>query len=65
MSETTDAGYARTVGRIGKALHGEDAAGRLKALAALARAGFPRAVAEAVLRMGEDEAEARIAAFRA
>lgn len=31
LSETTDAGYARTVGRIGKALHGEDAAGRLLA----------------------------------
>lgn len=42
-----------------------DGAARLKALAALGRAGFPRAVAEAVLRMEEDEAEARIAAFRA
>lgn len=31
LSETPDAGYARTVGRIGNALHGEDAAGRLLA----------------------------------
>jgi regulatory protein len=37
---------------------------RQKALAALARAGFPRAVAEAVLRMDAEEAKARIARFR-
>ncbi|WP_439576934.1 regulatory protein RecX [Elioraea sp.] len=37
---------------------------RLKALAALARAGFSRAIAEAALAMDPDEAEARIAAFR-
>lgn len=37
---------------------------RQKALAALARAGFSRAVAEAALALGADEAEARIAAFR-
>lgn len=42
----------------------EDAAARMKALAALARAGFPRAVAEAVLRMEAAEAEGRIARFR-
>ncbi len=42
-----------------------DEAARQKALAALARAGFPRAVAEAVLRMESAEAEARIARFRA
>jgi regulatory protein len=41
-----------------------DAEARHRALAALARAGFPRAVAEAVLAMDEDEAEARIARFR-
>jgi hypothetical protein len=29
LSETPDVAYARTVGRIGKALHGEDAANRL------------------------------------
>jgi regulatory protein len=33
---------------------------RLKALAALARAGFSRAIAEAVLRADRDEAEARL-----
>ena len=37
-------------------------ADRLKALAALARAGFPRDIAEAVLRADRDEAEARLAA---
>ncbi|QXM23430.1 RecX family transcriptional regulator [Elioraea tepida] len=37
---------------------------RRRALAALARAGFPRSVAEAVLAMDAAEAEARIAAFR-
>jgi regulatory protein len=37
---------------------------RLKALAALARAGFPRGVAEAALDMGGEEAEARLAALR-
>lgn len=37
---------------------------RQKALAALARAGFARAVAEAALAMDAEEAEARIAAFR-
>ena len=37
---------------------------RRKALAALARAGFPRALAEAALAMEAEEAEARIAAFR-
>jgi len=38
------------------------AADRLKALAALARAGFPRDIAEAVLRADRDEAEARLRA---
>jgi regulatory protein len=38
---------------------------RRKALAALARAGFTRDIAAAVLAMDGDEAEARIAAFRA
>lgn len=52
--------------RVGPFARGaEDAAARLKALAALARAGFPRGVAEAVLRMDHAEAEARIARFRA
>jgi regulatory protein len=37
---------------------------RLKALAALARAGFPRGVAEAALDMDPEEAEARLAALR-
>lgn len=37
---------------------------RQKALAALARAGFSRAVAEAALALDADEAEARIAVFR-
>ena len=37
---------------------------RLKALAALARAGFGRGVAEAALDMDPDEAEARLAALR-
>lgn len=37
---------------------------RLKALAALARAGFPRGVAEAALDMDPDEAEARLVALR-
>jgi regulatory protein len=37
---------------------------RRRALAALARAGFPRAIAEAALAMDAEEAEARIAAFR-
>lgn len=37
-------------------------ADRIKALAALARAGFPREVAEAVLRADRDEAEARLLA---
>lgn len=37
---------------------------RRKALAALARAGFPRSIAEAALAMDRAEAEARIAAFR-
>jgi regulatory protein len=37
---------------------------RRRALAALARAGFPRALAEAALAMDVEEAEARIAAFR-
>lgn len=41
-----------------------DAAVRLKALAALARGGFPRAVADAALDMPAAEAEARLAAFR-
>ena len=41
-----------------------DAEARRRALAALARAGFPRAVAEAVLSMDAAEAEARIARFR-
>jgi regulatory protein len=51
--------------RIGPFARGaEDDAARLKALAALARAGFPRGVAEAVLGMDEAEAEARIARFR-
>lgn len=37
---------------------------RLKALAALARAGFPRGVAEAALDTAAEEAEARLAALR-
>lgn len=37
---------------------------RLKALAALARAGFPRGVAEAALDTDPEEAEARLAALR-
>ncbi len=37
---------------------------RLKALAALARAGFPRGVAEAALDMDPEEAEARLVALR-
>ena len=37
---------------------------RLKALAALARAGFPRNVADAALDMDPDEAETRLAALR-
>lgn len=43
----------------------QDDATRRKALAALARAGFPRAIAEAVLAMDAAEAEDRIARFRA
>lgn len=42
----------------------EDPEARRRGLAALARAGFPRAVAEAVLAMPAEEAEARIARFR-
>jgi len=38
-------------------------ADRLKALGALARAGFPRDIAEAVLRADRDEAEARLRAL--
>jgi regulatory protein len=41
-----------------------DAEARRRALGSLARAGFPRTVAEAVLAMDEGEAEARIARFR-
>jgi regulatory protein len=37
---------------------------RLKALAALARAGFPRAIAETALDMAPDEAEARLFSLR-
>jgi regulatory protein len=40
-----------------------DAPGRLKALAALARAGFSRDIAERVLRADLDEAEARLRAL--
>jgi regulatory protein len=51
--------------RIGPfAARAEDAEARRRALAALARAGFPRGVAEAVLSMPHAEAEARIARFR-
>ena len=39
-------------------------AARMKAMGALARAGFPREVAEAALEMGPAEAEARIIAAR-
>lgn len=42
----------------------QDGEARRRALAALARAGFPRDVAEAVLALDADEAEARIARFR-
>ncbi len=41
-----------------------DPEARRRALAALARAGFTRAVAEAALRTGRDDAEARIARLR-
>jgi regulatory protein len=41
-----------------------DAEARRRALGALARAGFPRSVAEAVLALDAAEAEARIARFR-
>ena len=37
---------------------------RLKALAALARAGFPRGVAETALDMAPEEAEGRLATLR-
>ncbi|MBY0332438.1 MAG: RecX family transcriptional regulator, partial [Acetobacteraceae bacterium] len=39
-------------------------ADRMKALAALARAGFPRAIAEAALDMDPDQAADRLAAGR-
>lgn len=42
----------------------EDAAARLEALAALARGGFPRAIAERALDMDAEEAEARLIARR-
>ncbi len=64
-AELAAAAVAARRRRIGPfAAERPDEAGRRKALAALARAGFPRAVAEAVLRMDVDEAEARIARFR-
>ncbi|UFN47011.1 RecX family transcriptional regulator [Roseomonas sp. OT10] len=43
---------------------GGDPAARLRALAGLARAGFPREVAEAALDTDPDEAEARLIAAR-
>lgn len=64
-AELAAAAIAARRRRIGPfAVAPADAAARQKALAALARAGFPRAVAEAVLRMDPAEAEARIARFR-
>ena len=42
----------------------EDAPARLKAMGALARAGFAREVAQRALRMAPDEAEARLLASR-
>jgi regulatory protein len=51
--------------RIGPFARGpEDAAARLKGLAALARGGFPRAIAERALDMDAEEAEARLLARR-
>ena len=41
-----------------------DAAGRLRELGVLARAGFPRDVAERALRLEPADAEARVAALR-
>jgi regulatory protein len=41
-----------------------DPAGRLRELAVLARAGFPREIAERALRLGRTEAEARLTALR-
>jgi regulatory protein len=52
----------RRIGPYGPADASPEA--RRKALAALARAGFARPVAEAALAMDAEEAEARIAAFR-
>jgi regulatory protein len=42
----------------------DDPAARLKALAALARGGFPRAIAQQALDMAPEEAEARLIAAR-
>lgn len=52
--------------RIGPFRSGEppDAAGRLRELAVLARAGFPREVAQRALRLDRAEAEARVIALR-
>ncbi|MEO9190594.1 MAG: RecX family transcriptional regulator [Acetobacteraceae bacterium] len=52
--------------RIGPFRTGEmpDAAGRLRELAVLARAGFPREVAERALRLDRAEAEARVIELR-
>ncbi|MFY9343294.1 MAG: hypothetical protein WAT39_12435 [Planctomycetota bacterium] len=50
LGQVTDIGYARTVGRIGKALHGEDAAARL--VARLQQAGQPGDRAALLLALG-------------
>jgi len=53
--------------RIGPFRPGEppDAAGKLRELAVLARAGFPRAIAQRALRLDRAEAEALVIALRA
>jgi len=54
----------KRVGPFGTAEAPLEAAARLKILAAFARAGFGRGVAERALRMKRDEAEARIIALK-
>ena len=61
LSETTDAGYARTVGCIGKALHGEDAAGRL--LARLQQVGQKERRAPLLVALGATNTAAALDAL--
>lgn len=63
-SETAGALIVLRRRRAGPFAETVDESTRNKALAALARAGFSRAVAEAALRLDRDEAEARIARLR-